>query len=106
VTTVEPDESSPGTEVRDNPERQRYELRRDGVLAGFATYHRQPGHTVVLHVEIEPQWERQGLGSALVKGALDDIVARGETITPQCPFAAAYVRRHPSYLAHVADASS
>lgn len=103
MTTSEPAGASPQVDVTDNAERGRYEVRRDGELAGFATYRRQDGRTIVQHVEIEPRWERQGLGTALVEAAFEDIVARGEAIVPQCPFAAAYVRRHPSYLAHVAD---
>jgi predicted GNAT family acetyltransferase len=35
------------------------------------------------------------VGSQLVRGALDDLRARGLRVVPLCPFVAAYLRRHP-----------
>jgi uncharacterized protein len=32
-----------------------------------------------------------------VRGALDDMRARGLKVAPVCPFVAAYIRRHPEY---------
>jgi hypothetical protein len=36
-----------------------------------------------------------GVGSRLVRGALDDIRSRGLRVAPVCPFVADYLRRHP-----------
>ncbi len=38
-----------------------------------------------------------GYGSTLVRGALDDVRARGRQIVAECPFVARFVREHPEY---------
>lgn len=81
--------------VRDNPEKNRYELVIDDAVAGEIVYRKGPGALVLLHTEISEALEGQGLGAQLVAGALDDIRARGLKIVPLCPFVAAYLRRHP-----------
>jgi uncharacterized protein len=50
---------------------------------------------VLIHTEVEPAFEGQGLGARLVAGALEDLRARGLKLVPQCPFVRAYLRRHP-----------
>jgi predicted GNAT family acetyltransferase len=86
-----------GATVLDNPAELRYELRVDGEPAGLIRYRTEPGVVVLVHTEVFPSAEGRGLGSRLVAGALDDIRARGLKVVPLCPFAAAYVRRHPEY---------
>ena len=81
--------------VTDDAERRRYEVRVGSELAGFVDYHAQPGLITVLHTEVDPAFEGQGVGSRLVEGMLDDIRARGLRVLPICPFVRAYVRRHP-----------
>ena len=81
--------------VVDNPAELRYELQVDGSPAGFIAYRREPGVIVLVHTDIDPAYEGQGLGSKLVAGALDDLRSRGLRLVPLCPFVAAYLRRHP-----------
>jgi predicted GNAT family acetyltransferase len=81
--------------VRDNPEELRYEIFRDGEVVGGIWYRTAPGVIVLVHTEVAPTEEGQGVGSRLVSGALDDIRARGLRVAPVCPFVAAYLRRHP-----------
>jgi uncharacterized protein len=81
--------------VQDNPVELRYELLRDGKLLGEIRYRREGDTVVLVHTDIEPSAEGQGLGSRLVAGALDDIRARGLRIIPVCPFVTEYLRRHP-----------
>ena len=50
---------------------------------------------VLIHTEVEPAFEGQGLGARLVAGALEDLRARGLKLVPQCRFVRAYLRRHP-----------
>jgi len=85
-------------EVVDNPDQHRYEARdADGTVLGFSRY-RLTGDTVVFtHTEVDPATEGQGVGSQLVRGALDDVRRRGLQMVPQCPFVKAYVDRHPEY---------
>ncbi len=87
-----------GTQVVDNPDQQRYEIRVDGTLAGFAEYRRQSGVVTFTHTEIGPAYEGQGLGSVLARAALDATRGGGEQVVPLCPFIAGYIRRHPHYV--------
>lgn len=82
--------------VRDNPQRNRYELELAGGLA-FITYRREPGVISLLHAEVPPELEGRGHGSALVKGVLDLIRAEGGRVIPRCPFVDIFMRRHPEY---------
>jgi uncharacterized protein len=91
--------------VVDNPEELRYELRLDGRddVVGEIRYTREPGRVTLVHTDIWPAYEGQGLGNELIAGALADIRARGLRMVPLCPFVAAYVRRHPEVADLVAD---
>jgi predicted GNAT family acetyltransferase len=81
--------------VVDNAGKRRYELWVDDRLAGFTRYKRKGDEVLLLHTEVDPDLRRQGLGSELVEGELDDIRSRGLTVRPLCPFVAAWLRRHP-----------
>lgn len=83
--------------VRDNPERRQYEAYLGSTLAGHAAYHSQPGIVTVLHTEVDEQLEGRGVGSALVRGMLDDIRIRDAKVLPVCPFVRAFLQRHPEY---------
>jgi hypothetical protein len=89
--------------VADNPEADRYELTVDGERAGFVTYRQSPGVITFLHAEVHPSRERRGLGSQLVRGALDDARARGLTVRPVCPFVAWFIDTHEDYQDLLSD---
>lgn len=82
-------------EVVRNEAARRFELRSDGDLLGLIDYRLEPGAVALVHTEIDPRFERQGLGTQLVAGALADVRERGLGVIPVCPFVADYVRRHP-----------
>lgn len=90
-------------EVVDNPERGRYEALVDGEAAGASYYRERDGVRIVTHTEVADEFEGQGVGSRLIAGALDDMRAQGLRVTPLCPFAAAYIERHPEYADLVSD---
>jgi uncharacterized protein len=82
-------------EIRRNDERGRYELTIDGELVGVADFV-VDGSTVVLpHTEIDAARRGHGLGAILVKGALDDIRARGGAVIPTCWYVRQYIDEHP-----------
>ena len=89
---------NPDVQVSDDAERDRYEIRLDGELAGFAQYARRGGRTLFVHTEIDPAFEGHGLGSKLAAGALDAERAAGRPVVPVCPFIRRYIDRHPEYL--------
>ena len=80
-----------------NADKQRYEIFVDGTLAGI-TQAVEDGEIVTMpHTKVFDEFEGQGLASALVTGALDDIRARGKKIVAECPYVAPFVGKHPEY---------
>jgi predicted GNAT family acetyltransferase len=88
-------------EVRDNLEKHRFDAVVDGRLAGFAEYHVEDGAAVFTHTQVADAYEGKGVGSRLVRGALDQVHARGLAVVPECPFFRAYLQRHPELVALV-----
>jgi predicted GNAT family acetyltransferase len=85
------------THVVDNPAAGRFEILVDGEPAGRAEYRRTGSRIVFTHTEIDPQFEGRGLGSVLVRAALDAARAEGLSVVAQCPFVRRYIRSHPEY---------
>ena len=79
------------------PERARYEIRLGEETVGYAAAQRRGGVVTMPHVEIAPAHRGQDLASRLVRGALDDIRAKGERVLPLCPFVVAFLRRNAAY---------
>src|SRR5215218_8049077 len=90
--------------VRDNPGARRFELHAGDEVVGWVDYRPAGASLIFAHTEIAPGHEREGLGSVLVRRALEDLRDRGTTVIPTCPFTAAFIRRHPEY-ADVVDPS-
>jgi uncharacterized protein len=87
-----------GVEVRDAPDAGRYEAWLDGALAGVAQYQRTAELVVFTHTEVDAAHEGRGVGSALVRGALEDVRAEGtHRVLPVCPFVSAWLGRHPDF---------
>jgi predicted GNAT family acetyltransferase len=84
-------------EVRDNPEKRRYELYVDGRMIGIADYFRRGDVMVLPHTVIEARQRNQGWGEVLVGAALDDIRRQGLHIQPQCWFVAEFVELNAQY---------
>jgi len=82
--------------VADNPRASRYELWLGTTRAGLIEYRSQPGVVFLVHTEVDPAFEGQGLGERLVAGALADLRARGLKLVPQCPFVRATCAATPT----------
>jgi uncharacterized protein len=92
----------PRVDVVDNPDKRRYEASIDGELAGYLSYESRPDRLDLVHTEVLDAFEGQGVGGRLVAATLDDIRSRGLSVTPLCPFAAAFIERHPEFADLVA----
>ena len=90
--------------ITDAPDRSRYELVRDGELVGWVDYRPAGASTIIAHTEVLEGHEGEGLGGELVRDTVAAIAASGKTVIPTCPFAAAYIARHPELQKHL-DAS-
>lgn len=81
--------------VREEAE-ERFAIHTGGEPA-FLTYSLTDGSLYLLHTEVPEALEGRGLGSELVRAALEHARAEGMTVVALCPFVGAYLRRHPEY---------
>ncbi len=88
---------APDVVISDQPEVHRFEARRRGELVGFLDY-RWVGHRrVLLHTEVPPAFEGQGIGSALARHVLDLARSGEERVSIKCPYLRTFIERHPEY---------
>lgn len=81
-------------ELSDNPARSRYEAHLGGKVVGFAEYRALTGAIMFTHTEVDEAMEGQGIGSRLVRFALEDVRSRGLYAIPMCPFIKVFIQRH------------
>ena len=98
ATTLRAQSDAMAPTVTDVSDRRRFEIEVDGAVLGFAYYRRRPGVISFLHTEIDPAREGEGLGTLLVKAALDTARAEGLAVLPYCPFFRGFIDRHREYL--------
>jgi predicted GNAT family acetyltransferase len=91
--------ASTAVTVTRHADRHRYEALVGGTaLAGFVDYQETREPVVLIHTEVDPSFEGRGVGSALARGALDDIRDRQLKALIICPFINSWLRRHRDYL--------
>lgn len=88
--------------IRDNAERHRFELTVDGHLAR-AEYVIEGDVITFTHTIVPPALEGRGIAGRLIRHGLSEARARGLRVVPQCPFVAAYIRKHPEWADLLAE---
>ncbi|RBY90229.1 N-acetyltransferase [Blastococcus sp. TBT05-19] len=83
--------------VTDARDHKRYEARVDGVLAAIADYIPTDELLAFTHTEVMPEFEGKGVGSMLIRHALDDVRRQQLAVLAVCPFVSGFVQRHPEY---------
>jgi predicted GNAT family acetyltransferase len=84
------------SEVRDNAALNRFELDVEGGMA-VAYYRAEPGRITITHSEVPAALRGRGIGSRLVRGALELARAQRVKVTSRCPFVSAYLGKHPQF---------
>ena len=83
--------------VRQNKDKQRYELEVGGVLAAHADYRSGAHQRDFVHTEVLAGHEGKGLASRLARYALDDTRRQHLLVVPTCPFIAKFIHGHAEY---------
>ena len=82
--------------ISENSDKKRFEVKLNDEWA-FIEYIRAEDKMYLTHTEVPPAMEGNGIGSALVKHALEVIEKEGRKLVPLCPFVASYLKRHLEY---------
>jgi predicted GNAT family acetyltransferase len=97
--------------VRENPAEHRFEIWVGDDMAGQTVYQhhhseirngpedQDRGSAVLgfVHTEIADRFGGQGLGSTLIRSALETVRARGDQVRPFCPFVRDFMIKNPEY---------
>ncbi len=87
------------TTVRDNPEKNRFEIVVDDKVAGWEDYRLGDGVIDLVHTEIGEEYAGQGLAKILVVDVLAQVRERGLSVKPYCPYVRRVIERdQESYL--------
>lgn len=84
--------------VSDASDRKRFEIAIGETVVGHVEYRRRPGVISLLHTEIDPAHNGEGLGTLLINSVLDAARAQGLAVQPYCPFVQSFIARHREYL--------
>ena len=88
--------------VTHDEDTHRFEVETDAGV-GYLAYRPEGDTLVLLHTDVPPGAEGQGIGSALARAALDHARAQGLGVVPLCVFVLSYLERHPEYADLVRD---
>jgi hypothetical protein len=87
-------------QVTHDPGRSRFEYRAGGSVAEIV-YRRRGERMVLVHTGVPEALEGRGVGGLLVRAAVGYAAGEGLTVVPACPFARAWLQRHPDVAALV-----
>ncbi len=89
-----------GAEVVDDPVLQRFEIRTGGptpALLGFVDYRSMGDRIELPHTVTQPEFEGQGVASALIREVLDRLRADEKQVIPSCWFVAKFIENNAEY---------
>ena len=80
----------------DNASKKQFEMQIDDQVARIE-YIRAQNNIYLTHTEVPAALSGRGVGSTIVKAALEQIKKEDLTLIPLCPFVALYIKRHPEW---------
>ena len=84
------------SQISNNTLKHRFETEI-GAKTAFLNYRQEDNRITLTHTEVPPSLEGRGIGTSLVKAALDYASQKKLTVVPQCPFVADFIRTHTHY---------
>jgi predicted GNAT family acetyltransferase len=84
------------SEVVNNRSKHRYELAVEGHIAA-SYYTLADGVITFVHTVVPPELGGKGIGSRLIRSALDQVRSDGLKVIPECPFVKAFIEKHTDY---------
>ena len=84
------------TDVRDNTDAHRFELEIEGQTA-VAIYNLSGHNLMITEVLVPPPVEGRGAAGRLMQRVVAEAEARDMLILPVCPYASAWLRKHPDH---------
>jgi predicted GNAT family acetyltransferase len=92
--------TSPSTDdlrLVDAPDRRRYEILTpdDPEPLAFVDYDVRERVILLMHTEVRPDLEGQGIGTRTAKLVVEHLRSNGLSAIVGCPFLTAWLRRHP-----------
>jgi uncharacterized protein len=80
-----------------NEDTDRFEIYVGDELAGFVQYLSAGQLIELIHTEVDPKFQREGLAAQLVRAALDTARAEKLSVLPFCPYINRWISQHPEY---------
>ena len=80
--------------IEHRPDQHRFVAALEGGR-GEVTYRLDGDVMTILHTQVDPSLEGQGVAGRLVQAALDHARAQGLRVDPVCGYANKYMQRHP-----------
>lgn len=93
-------------EVSLNTDKNRFELQIDDAIAVIEFDKIEPNILDLTHTEVPGELSGKGIGSKLVKGALQYIKENNLKFIPSCPFIQKYIANHDEWSDLVAKSNS
>lgn len=84
-------------ELINNEERHQYEFHIGNNVPKIEYILSKNGEIYFTHTKVPAALEGKGVGSQLVKKALEDVEKRDLRLVPLCPFVATYIHKHPEW---------
>ena len=81
----------------DNVALHQYEFRIGDLIPRIEYIKTKNVEIYLTHTEVPSALEGKGVGSSLVRLALEDIERQQLRLVPLCPFVAGYVQKHPEW---------
>ena len=83
-------------EIIHNKAAKRFETSIDNHI-GYISYQERDDKLVYDHTIVPQELGGRGIGSALVKHALNYAREQDKKVIPQCSFVSSYISKHPDY---------